>query len=325
MQAVTIDRHKFIGGSDTPILMGISPFKTRFELLLEKAQLKDNDFEGNEYTEYGNILEPKIRDFINQTEKDKYIEDKIIQDDLRYHSDGFNGKSVLEIKTTSQIKENVEDYKVYLVQLLFGMQIHGVKKGKLAVYERPKDFNEEFDEERLTIYDIDIKDYKDLLEKINFEIERFRTDLIKVKENPFITEEDLQPKEVIELSNQIIEIENQLQTFKDLETKQKKLKDKLKKAMEEFGIKKWTTPNDTKITLVADGEDKEIEVFNESLLKEQDEKLYEKYTEEQVIKVFNEEKFVEENEELSKKYTETKIKKGRTGYVRISIGEINNE
>ena len=291
---VTIDRHKFLGGSDIAIIMGISPFKSRFDLLLEKAQLKENDFVSNEYIEYGNVMEPKIRDFINETEKDKYIEDKIIQDDLRYHSDGFNGKSVLEIKTTSQIKENIEDYKIYLVQLLMGMQMHGVKKGKLAVYERPKDFNTEFDENRLQTFMIDIANFKDLLEDINFAIEQFRIDLKKVKENPLITEEDLQPKEIVELSNQIVEIENQLQIFKDLETKQKKLKDNLKKAMEEYGIKKWTTPNDTKITLVADGEDKEVEVFDED-------------------------KFKKDNEELYKKYLEKKIKKGRSGYVLISL------
>ena len=57
MQAVTVDREKYIGGSDIPIIMGISPFKSRFDLLLEKAGLKENDFTGNEYTEYGNKLE----------------------------------------------------------------------------------------------------------------------------------------------------------------------------------------------------------------------------------------------------------------------------
>ena len=50
---VTIDRDKYIGGSDIPIIMGISPFKSRFDLLLEKAGYLENDFKGNEYTEYG--------------------------------------------------------------------------------------------------------------------------------------------------------------------------------------------------------------------------------------------------------------------------------
>ena len=115
MQAVTVDREKYIGGSDIPIIMEISPFKTRFDLLLEKAQLKENTFLGNEYTEFGNELEAKIRNYINiqKLSKKPYVEDKKIVGDIRCHTDGFNGETVLEIKTTSQIHEKLVDYKVY--------------------------------------------------------------------------------------------------------------------------------------------------------------------------------------------------------------------
>lgn len=302
---VTVDRHKYLGGSDIAIIMGISPFKSRFDLLLEKAELKENDFVGNEYTEYGNAIEPLIRNYINESGlyKKPFREDKIIVDDCRYHDDGFNGEVVLEIKSTSQIKEKLEDYKLYLVQNIFGIMLRKKNKGLLAVYDRPDNFREqlasgkiEFDPNRLQLFPYTIDNFKEWQEDINFAIDQFRIDLEKVKANPLITEEDLQPKEVIELSNQIVEIENQLQTFKDLENKQKKLKDNLKKAMEEYGIKKWTTPNNTKITLVADGEDKEV-------------------------KVFDEDKFKKDNEELYKKYLEKKIKKGRSGYVLITLKE----
>ena len=47
MQAVTIDRDKYIGGSDIPIILGISHFKSRFDLLLEKAGLQENEFRSN--------------------------------------------------------------------------------------------------------------------------------------------------------------------------------------------------------------------------------------------------------------------------------------
>lgn len=296
MYDVTIDRNLYIGGSDIGIIMGISPFKSRFDLLLEKAGYKDNDFVGNEYTKYGHTIEPQIRNYINESEKDKFVENKKVDGDLRYHSDGVNKKCVLEIKTTSQIKKDVNDYQLYLVQLLLGMQLNNVKKGKLAVYERPKDFNTAFDKERLTVYDINIKDYKELLEDINFAIDQFRIDLQKVKENPFITEEDLQPKEVIELSNKVLALEVQLQEFKKLEKEYKEMKDNLKKAMQEHIVPKWTTPNGTKITLVNDGEDEEVEVFNED-------------------------NFKKDNEELYKKYLEKKTKKGRNGYVLITIKE----
>ena len=298
MQNVTIDREKYLGGSDIPAIMGISPFKKRFDLLLEKAQLKDNDFNGNEYTEYGNELEPKIREYVNSFSKKKYLEDKVIKDDLRYHSDGFNGECVLEIKTTSNIHDDVNDYKVYLVQLLFGMQMHNVKYGMLAVYQRPEDFNTEFDSDRLTTYQINIKDYKELLEDINNAVEQFRRDLARLKENPFLTEEDLQPNEVIELSNQVLALENQLNAYKQIESEYKALKEKLFNAMQDHQIKKWTTNNGVQITRVDGSEDTTVTVSK-----------------------FNEEQFKTDNPEVYQKYVEEvqQTKKGRAGYLKITL------
>ena len=195
MQDVRTDRNKYIGGSDIPIIMNISPFKKRFDLLLEKADLLENEFEGNIYTEYGNILEPKIREYINKLKDTNYIEYKKIDGNIRCHLDGFNEVSVLEIKTTSQIRKKVSSYKKYLVQLLFYMQQTNVEKGLLAVYERPKDFSEEFHEERLQLFDIDINDYDELLKEINIAVRKFIEDLEKIKENPFIEEWELEEME----------------------------------------------------------------------------------------------------------------------------------
>lgn len=296
MQAVTIDRDKYIGGSDIPIIMGISPFKTRFDLLLEKAGLKENNFEGNAYTEYGNILEPKIRDYVNQKYEFNFIETKTIVDDCRYHADGDDEekKCMLEIKTTSQIHENVRDYKHYIVQLLKGMMMKDYKKGILAVYERPDDFNEEFDKERLNVYYVEIELYKDWCDEINKAVDQFRIDLVKVKENPFITEEELLPVDLTELSNKVVTLENQLTEMKKVELQVKELKTQLKAAMEKNNIKKWETPNGVKITLVADGEDK-------------------------IVKKFNEQLFKENNLDLWDKYSEDVVQKGKTGYVKITL------
>lgn len=195
MQNVRTDRNKFIGGSDIPIIMNISPFKKRFDLLLEKADLLENEFEGNIYTEYGNILEPKIREYINKLKNTNYIEYKKIDGNIRCHLDGFNDVSVLEIKTTSQVRKKVSSYKKYLVQLLFYMQQTNVEKGLLAVYERPKDFSEDFHEERLQMFDININDYDELLKDINNALKKFIKDLEKIKENPFIEEWELEEME----------------------------------------------------------------------------------------------------------------------------------
>ena len=299
MQDVRTDRNLYIGGSDIPIIMGISPFKKRFDLLLEKAGLKENDFEGNQYTEFGNVLEPKIRDFINTTEKKPFVEDKKIVGDIRCHVDGYNGKdTILEIKTTSQVHNSVNEYKVYLCQLLFYMSEYEAKKGKLGVYHRPEDFNEEFDEKRLTTYDINIKDYKELVEDIYQAVDQFRKDLIKVKENPFITEEELQPKELIELSNQVAVLENELKAYKEIEKKYNDFKSRLFTAMEEYGVKTWLTNNGTRIT--------RIESTSDTI---------------ETIQEFNVEKFKEENVETYNKYVELKeiTKKGKKGYVKITL------
>ena len=293
-KSVKEDRDKYIGGSDIPIIMGISSFKSRFDLLLEKAGLKKDDFDGNEYTEYGNIMEEKIRNYMNELDNTEYKEDKLIKDDIRCHVDGYNGNLIIEIKTTSNIHDNVDDYKVYLVQLLFYMYNYNIKSGKLCVYQRPENFSENFDKERLKIYDIELDKYNDLVDKIKQSVDQFRNDLKKVKDNPFITEEELLPIDLTELSNKVIALENKLQEYKVIEEEQKNLKEKLKQAMISSGNKGWETPNGVKITLVEDGEDKEIMKFNEN-------------------------KFKNENEELYKEYLEPKIQKGKAGYVRITF------
>lgn len=325
MQNVKIDREKYIGGSDISTIMGINPFKTRFDLLLEKAELKEDTFEGNEYTEYGNVLEPKIRDYINESEKKKFIEDKVIKEKFRYHSDGFNGECVLEVKATSQIKEKIEDYKVYLVQLVFGMQMHEVKKGKLAVYERPKDFDDVFNKDRLTIFNIDIKDYSELLEQINTAVAQFIVDLSKVKENPLITEEELQPKEVIEISNKVVALETALLEYENTIKERDKLKKQLKGAMEKYNIPKWTTPNGTQITLVAKGKDTISEVFDEEKFKEKEKKLFKEYSHEEKIIVLDIEKLEKEKEETYNKYAEEKItRKGKSSYLLITLPKLES-
>jgi putative phage-type endonuclease len=189
--SVREDRHLWVGGSEIPTIMGISPFKTRFDLLLEKAQLVVNKFEGNEYTEYGNTMEEKIREYINQTFNTNYIEEKFYETPYRCHLDGFNGYKVLEIKTTSKVAKRVETYKIYIVQLLVYMKVAKVEKGLLAVYQRPKDFNTNFNPDNLQTFEIDINNYQELLNEIDIEVKEFLIDLDKVKNNPMIEEWEL--------------------------------------------------------------------------------------------------------------------------------------
>lgn len=289
--SVKQDRNKYIGGSDIAVIMNLSPFKSRFDLLLEKAGYKEDTFEGNVYTEYGNKIEPKIRDWINLTHQRDFKEGKHIREaedgeiiGVRIHTDGEDEISILEIKSTSQIYESVDDYKLYLVQLLYYMVNEGKKYGLLAVYERPEDLSEEFDPDRLQLFDITIDNYTKLCSEIGAACEKFIEDLQKVKDNPFITEEELLPVEVADITAQIIAFESQLDYFKTVEKKSKELKTKLKEAMQAASVKSWTTPNGYKITLIPDGEDKTDKKFNPDKLKAEDPDTYNKYLEDTIVK-----------------------------------------
>lgn len=299
-ETVRQDRDKYLGGSDIPVIMNLSPFKSRFDLLLEKAGYKESDFEGNVYTEYGNKLEPKIREAINSEIEEPFVEGKHVREaeadeiiGVRIHTDGENSDAILEIKTTSQIYEDIDDYKIYLVQLLFYMVNTGKPYGLLAVYHRPEDLSEEFEPERLRLYQISVNQYEDLIKDISEACDKFIEDLQKVKDNPFITEEELLPTEVTDIAARIVAFESQLDYYKSIEKKIKEDKTRLKDAMQACGIKTWVTPNGYKITLVPDGEDKTDKKFNPDKLKAEDPETYNKYLEDTIVK-------------------------GRSGYVKIT-------
>ena len=283
---VTIDRDKFIGGSDISAIMGISPFKTRWQLLLEKAGLAKGEFSGNKYTEFGNEIEPQIRDCVNELYFTNFEPSQIIEGDFRGNTDGFNGECVLEIKSTSQIYDCVDDYVIYLVQLLKYMEVNKVEKGILAVYERNEDFVAKFNAERLHIYEISIDPYKHLLDRINAEIDRFRADLKRLKENPLLSEEDFQPNELVALSNEVLALENRMAEFQQIEAEYKAMKDNLYKAMQEHNVKSWQTWNGVRITRVDEVKATVTTVteLDEEALRENDPEIYNKYLKEKQVK-----------------------------------------
>lgn len=298
MQDVTKDRDKYIGGSDIAAILNISKFKTRWQLLKEKAGIEEPSFTGNVYTEYGNELEPKIREYVNAELDHHFVEGKVIEDYLRYHADGvdFNDKCVLEIKTTSDIHDDIWDYKHYLCQLLMGMWMYNYKLGILAVYHRPDDFDTNFDSNRLQIYTIRWEQFEEFWGYVYLEIKRFREDWLKLMENPFMTEEEFQPKEIVEIADKVLILESQLEIYKQIEKEYKDAKASLKAGMEKYNIKTWTTPGGTKITLVPDGEPTEQWDFDKD-------------------------KFAQENPDLYTHYLKRTTKKGKAGYVRITAGE----
>ncbi len=302
---VTQHRSKYIGGSDVPIIMDISFFKSRMELLQEKSGYLENNFEGNMYTEYGNVLEPMIRNYINDNLVDDPFKEECFIGKLspfddeklnfRCNVDGMNSDTILEVKTTSNIKNSVDEYDVYLVQLLFYMINSQKEKGILAVYERT-DFTipEEIDTDKLQIFNISVSDYKELIEDILNSVSRFQDDLITYKDNPAMTEEDFLNPVVVENSKKVIDLENKLKEFKSLEEELKETKEKLFQAMKKYNVKKWTTLNGVSFSRIDETESKK-ESLDTKKLKAEQPKIYEKYKTEKVSK--------------------------RKGYVRVSLNE----
>ncbi len=297
---VSLDRDKYIGGSDLPVICGISKFKTRWQLLLEKAGLQEDTFSGNPYTRYGHFIEPFIRDHINLVYNTQFVPNRVINGDIRCHTDGFNGERVLEIKSTSEIFSTVEGYKVYLVQLVKYMEQNEVEKGILAVYERPEDLSREFDATRLQVFEIRLEDHRKLLDYVNREIERFRSDLERLKDNPLLTEQDFLPTNpgLITLTNKVVAFEKQLLAMKDIEAQLKEAKRQLYSEMLKHGQKSMNLPNGTRLSRVDEVPAKT-----------------------KTITVFDAERFKAENPGLCQSYLRKveKSSNGRAGYVRIAV------
>lgn len=306
---VLVDRDKYIGGSEIASILNISPFKTRWELLQEKAGILKSEFSGNVYTRYGDVMEEKIRNYINKDLKEPFKEDTTIVEheiiNFRCNHDGLNSDTNLEIKTTSQVHENLVDYKYYVVQLLWGMILAKRPKGVLAVYDRPEDFNEEFDEKRLQIFEITIMDFTGWVQEIIEETEKFIVELAKLKENPFLSEVELLPQDIQTRVNALQRMEEQIAFAKKIQEKYEEEKEKLLQEMKKLDKTSIETPNGTKITLVKGKPDEEVEeeYYDESKFALENAELWNKYHD--VLELYKETKKV--------------IKKGRKDSLRITI------
>jgi len=96
-------RGQGLGASDAPVVMGVSPWKTRFQLYEEKAGLVALDKTGNWATKRGNELEPKARadyEFRNNLVMPVAFVQHKDHPFIRASLDGFNEEEsiVLEIK-----------------------------------------------------------------------------------------------------------------------------------------------------------------------------------------------------------------------------------
>lgn len=98
-------RKKGIGGSDAPIILGISPWKTSYELWEEKTGLVEKkEDENNFITEKGHRLEPKARALYEIHSDGLEFPPELVQrEDRPEHRASLDGRNA-SIKKTLEIK-----------------------------------------------------------------------------------------------------------------------------------------------------------------------------------------------------------------------------
>ena len=109
-------RTKGIGGSDVSIIAGINPFRSIYELWLEKTKKVEPEEGNSEYTHFGTLLEPIVRkEFMDRTGIKVRQKHMLLQSE-RYpfmfaDLDGVireNGKlCIFEAKTASAYKQEI--------------------------------------------------------------------------------------------------------------------------------------------------------------------------------------------------------------------------
>lgn len=296
---VVVDRDKFIGGSDLPSILGLNTkyITSIYDFAREKVGIIPKTFKGNQFTKYGQLMEPIIRDYINSLYGADYREDTIVDTERGYrgNTDGIDrdaGIPIIEIKTFG----DKLDVEYYTPQCQFYMETFNESVCMLIGYKRPKDFytgidyelenddsyfNIDFDPSNLEIYTI----YRDkfLWERIEKRIESFKNALIYLRaERENATEEEFNNifygTDLIAMSNKVALLETKLNSFKDIEKEYKKVKEELYKIFEEkdiisfdTGAVKITKVNPTSYTT----ESVDIEKLKED-------NLYDKYKTEKV-------------------------------------------
>lgn len=256
---ITKNRNKYIGGSDVPALFNVSEYKSYFELAKEKAGYLRGTYKGSQYTRYGQLLEPYIRDYINAIYNLKFRENTAIDEilGLRSNCDGLDKEAglLLEIKTNGGNRKDVFDY---ILQMHLYMYQFNVNKGYLVQYKRPDDFykgydfeihntddyfNLDFDETRITVTEVEKDDnlIKEILDKANI----FWNDVERLKKNPEMTEAEFYFKnEVTEYRNTVTKLsklENELQKLKTIENEAKEQREILYDLMQKYNVKSMET------------------------------------------------------------------------------------
>lgn len=253
---VELNRDKYIGGSDYPIITGISKYKKVNELAGEKAGVILNEFSGNVYTDFGNFAEPIIRDYLNETYNTQFKEDTFFEKvedslELRGNVDGYDKKlnTILEIKTTSKF-----NFDLYQAQLNFYQRFIPNSKGLIIALERTPEMLELFENEELD----KLKDLiLDQLSENNFQY--LELNKLKKKEKESIIKNCVEFTDLInavslagtielntlpqEYENKVLDITNRFRQFNELKKQIDSEREELYRIMEKYNVKSIKNEN----------------------------------------------------------------------------------
>lgn len=249
---VELNRDKYIGGSDYPIITGVSKYKKVNELAGEKAGVIINDFNGNVYTDFGNFAEPIIRNWLNDTYNTNFKEDTFFEKldgslELRGNVDGYDKdlNLILEIKTTSSFELN---QNVYEAQVRFYQKLVKNSKAFIISINRSEEMlelfkNNELEElkkiilEKLNNNDFDYLELKKVLMKEKQEIENNCIDFTNLVNEVALLgtiEVNQLPQEYTKYA---LDISREFLEFKKIEEQLKQKRKQLFKLMSEYNVK----------------------------------------------------------------------------------------
>ena len=232
-----------IGGSEFATVLDKNPFKKRIELVLEKAGVIADTFEGNELTRRGNRLEDEvISRFENETGlivENKQGEFTLEPDNclpLVCHVDGITNNAVFEAKTTDAKgkvwKDGIPEY--YKLQLEFNMMLTGFTGAYITVAFCDGDI---IVEHKTFTYAKQMTDAEIIkaCQKFSEDVEKFKT--LGTINNGKIVNSDFDDKLIEELNKvneELTKIKYQAKVFED---RKKEIETKIKSAIgNNYGI-----------------------------------------------------------------------------------------
>ena len=258
--SVKDDRDKYIGGSDLPKVNN----PTSAERLIFEKTHEQKDFTSI-YTEFGNIAEPLIREYVSRTvyngesiEPSTTIIEREDKLGFRGNLDGDNTlrEEVVEIKT---LGENYYDdpsafYKkveAYRIQVGYYMMLKGYHKTTIFIFKRPnilldKPFDKwtvkELYDRQTEIEEFIVKEMAERLDKINItddglfasQLNKKATLLDEVNRRIELIDKAFAKHQTVKETATDNDDEPLLQEFKELDEMEKNIAERKKEILEHF-------------------------------------------------------------------------------------------